>query len=78
MWKKSYEGEKDLVQGIILIAAALVHYQKAEDSICLSVLGRALDKLANATGEYHGINVDNLREQTRSIRDSGKIALFAI
>ena len=44
VWKNCYEGEKDLVQGIILIAAALVHFQKDEDEICLSIFGRALDK----------------------------------
>lgn len=78
VWKKCYEGEKDLVQGIILIAAALVHYQKAENTICLSVLGRAMDKLANSTGTYHDINVDMIRQKVDEIRNSGKISLFTI
>lgn len=78
VWKRCYEGERDLVQGIILIAAALVHYQKAEDSICLSVLGRGLEKLARASGHYHGINVDNLRQKVQSIRDTGRVLLFSI
>lgn len=78
VWKKCYEGERDLVQGIILVAAALVHYQKAEDSICISVLGRALDKLAHSNGIYHNINVDSLRQRVQSIINSGKISLFTI
>jgi len=78
VWKKCYEGERDLVQGIILVAAALVHFQKAEDSICLSVMGRALDKLAHSTGLYHGINVDSLRQSVQSIKNSGQISLFTI
>jgi len=78
VWKKCYEGEKDLVQGIILIAAALVHYQKAENTICLSVLGRAMDKLANSTGTYHDIDVDMMRQKVAEIRRSGQILLFTI
>ena len=40
-----YDDEKELIQGLILVAAALVHYQKYENVVCLSVLGRALKKL---------------------------------
>lgn len=78
VWKNCYEGEHDLVQGIILVAAALVHYQKFENSICLSVLGRALDKLAKSSGMYHGINIDTLRSKVQAIRNSEKISLFSI
>ena len=46
VWKKTHEGEKDLVQGIILVAAALVHYQKNENDICLSIMKRAMEKLS--------------------------------
>lgn len=78
VWKNSQEGEKDLVQGIILVAAALVHYQKGENMTCYSILGRALKKLANSTGMYHGINVDDIRERVAEMKDSKKIVLFTI
>ncbi|HEY8110860.1 MAG TPA: DUF309 domain-containing protein [Candidatus Nitrosotenuis sp.] len=78
VWKKCYEGERDLVQGIILVAAALVHYQKFENGICISVLGRGLDKLARSSGMYHGINIDELRNKVRMIINSEKISLFTI
>lgn len=78
VWKKSYEGEKELVQGIILVAAALVHYQKDENSICLSILNRAQDKLSRSGGMYHTIDVDKIRQKLSSIIDSGKISLFTI
>ena len=78
VWKNCYEGERDLVQGIILVAAALVHYQKFENDICLSILGRALDKLAKSNGTYHGINIDTLRNKVQAIRNSEKISLFSI
>ena len=78
VWKNCYEGERDLVQGIILVAAALVHYQKFENDICLSILGRALDKLAKSNGMYHGINIDTLRSKVQAIKNSEKISLFSI
>lgn len=78
VWKKCYEGEKDLVQGIILVAAALVHFQKNENQICLSILKRALDKLVNATGKYHNIDVDVLRNKVNTIITSGKIITFLL
>jgi hypothetical protein len=78
VWKKCYEGEKDLVQGIILVAAALVHYQKNENQICISILNRASSKLSNATGQYHNIDVDNLRNKVNEITTSRKITTFLI
>lgn len=78
VWKKSYEGEKELVQGIILIAAALVHYQKDENSICLSILNRAKEKLSRSSGMYHSIDVDAIRKNLDKIIDTGKIFVFTI
>ncbi|MFM8658774.1 MAG: DUF309 domain-containing protein [Candidatus Nitrosotenuis sp.] len=78
VWKKSYEGEKELVQGIILIAAALVHFQKAENLICLSILKRAEEKLSRSGGMYHDIDVDQMRKKLHQIIDSEKIFLFTI
>ena len=49
--KTSDGNEKFLVQGLILVAAGLVHYQKDEDSICISIFNRALEKLENSNGQ---------------------------
>ena len=78
VWKGCYEGEKDLVQGIILAAAGLVHYQKNEDAICVSIFGRALQKLARCTGTYHTIDVGNLRGRLDAMVRSGKISTFEL
>jgi len=78
VWKKCYEGERDLLQGIILVAASLVHYQKNENEICISILNRALKKLANTSGQYHNIDVDGLRNKVNEIITSGKITTFLI
>ncbi len=78
VWKQTYEGEKDLVQGIILVAAAFVHYQKDENQICLSIMGRAMEKLASSTGKYHGIDIDLFKKRVAGILSSGGISTFVI
>ena len=78
VWKESYEGEKDLLQGIILAAAGLVHYQKSQDSICLSIFGRALQKLAGCAGTYHTIDVERLRDRLDGMVSGGGISTFEL
>jgi hypothetical protein len=78
VWKKTHEGEKDLVQGIILVAAALVHYQKNENDICLSIMKRAMEKLSSSSGIYHDVDIDKFGKTTEEMISSGKIAPFMI
>ena len=75
-WKQCTGDEKELIQGLILVAAALVHYQKDENTICLSVLGRALKKLHSKSGEYYKINVDKVKQKTIEILDKKEIFTF--
>ena len=78
VWKNTFEQEKDLVQGIILVAAALVHYQKYENEICLSIMKRAMEKLSNATGRYDDFDIDHFRKTVEKIISSKKISPFMI
>ena len=75
-WKQSKGEEKELIQGLILVAAALVHYQKAEDDICLSVFGRALEKLHDKSGQYYKINVDDVKQKVIEMLDKKEIFTF--
>ena len=75
-WKQSIGDEKELIQGLILVAAALVHYQKAEDTVCLSVLCRALKKLHNKSGQYHQINIDTVKQKIIKMLDEKEIFIF--
>ena len=77
-WKKSSGEEKDLIQGLILVAAAMVHYQKYENDICISIFGRALEKIGEMTGLYHKIDLDLVRKKVTEIIRSGMIATFTI
>lgn len=78
VWKHSQGDERVLLNGIILVAAALVHYQKGEYSVCISILKRALDKLQNAYGHYHNIDIDLLKTHVMDIINSIRISKFEI
>lgn len=78
VWKKSAGTEKELLNGIILVAAALVHYQKDENEICLSIFQRALEKIGNTTGKYHKIDIDTLRNKVSTMIRTGVIKSFTI
>jgi hypothetical protein len=61
-WRKAEGAEKDVLQGLILIAAALVHLQKNKPEIALSVLGRAQEKLEGHQGNFFGVNLADLQQ----------------
>ena len=77
-WKHTQGDERTLLNGIILVAAALVHYQKGEQAICISILKRALVKLNNAYGNYHDIDIDSLKTQVTNMVNSAKVSIFKI
>ena len=78
VWKKAYGDEKDLLNGLILVAAALVHYQKNENDIALSIMRRALKKLAAANEKYFGIDVISIKSQVSEMVKSSIIENFRI
>ena len=77
-WQHTQGDERALLNGIILVAAALVHYQKGEQAICISIMKRALVKLNNAYGNYHDIDIDSLKTQVTNIINSSKVSSFKI
>jgi hypothetical protein len=78
VWKSAAGDEKRTLNGIILVAAAFVHDEKAETEICLSILRRALAKLENSQGLYFGIDIDMLATRVAQILSSGSISRFTI
>lgn len=74
VWKQAKGDEKKLLNGVILVAAALVHFQKGENEICMSILKRADDKIKSGKEEeYYRIKLDSLKENLRKIIDTGTI-----
>ena len=60
------------------MAAGLVHYQKDEDEICISIFNRALAKLENSNGEYYHINIDKIKETITKMINSKDVSSFLI
>ena len=78
VWKNCNGNEKFLVQGLILVAAGLVHYQKDEDSICISIFNRALAKLENSNGKYYNIDIDKIKQIVNEMINSKTVTSFLI
>ena len=78
VWKSIDGEEKRLINGLILVAAALVHYQKDEDEICISIFNRALEKLENSNGMYYGINIDRTKSLVSDMIKTKEISIFEI
>ena len=78
VWKNCIGNEKFLVQGLILVAAGLVHYQKDEDEICISIFNRALTKLENSNGQYHDIDIDKIKKTVTEMINSKEVSSFLI
>ena len=78
VWKNCTGDEKFLVQGLILVAAGLVHYQKDEDEICISIFNRAMSKLENSNGEYHNIDIDKIKNTVTEMINSKDVSSFLI
>lgn len=78
VWKDCYGREKEIVQGIILLAVAFAHSQKDDYLIGLGMLGRALEKLGNSPAMYQDIDVDMIRSKIISMQKSKTLTIFEI
>ena len=69
IWHPAKGAERDIVQGLILSAAGLVHAQKDRNETSLNMLRRAREKLG-AEPTYEGVNLDDIRQNLdRILRD---------
>lgn len=77
-WKKCYGREKEVIQGIILVAVAFAHCQKNDDSIGIGMFGRALEKIGDFKGKFHNIDVDRIKKLITDMRKTRQITRFQI
>ena len=79
IWKESHGEEKQLLNGLILVCAAFVHYQKDEYNVCLSILERSMIKFSTVKKSiYYGINIDEIIKRITEILQNKEIVLFKI
>ena len=77
-WRRAEGSEKEILQGIILTAAALVHLQKNDETVALSIMKRAEGKLAGHEGRHWGVDVPALRGTLAKMIESRRIEFFRI
>lgn len=78
VWKNTVGSERDLLNGIILVAAALVHYQKGELAICISIMKRALVKLDKSYDKYYEVDMDSLKKKVTDMVNSNTVSNIKI
>jgi hypothetical protein len=75
-WKKHKRGtpEKEVLQGLILLAAAYVHKQRGEEDVAFSVLRRAATHLGNfPRSVYVGLDIGVLRTRIDAALSKGLV-----
>jgi hypothetical protein len=78
IWKESLGTEKKILNGLILIDAAFVHFQKNEIGIFISILKRSLEKLQESHGKFYYINLDDVKISINHLIDSHDYNTFKI
>jgi hypothetical protein len=78
IWRESTGTEKRIINGIILIDAAFVHYQKNEYSVFISILKRSVEKLQDCFGMFYRLNLDEIKEDLNRQIDKNNSYVFKI
>ena len=78
IWKESLGIEKRVLNGLILINAAFVHFQKNEIRVFISILKRSLEKLQESHGKFYNINLDEIKNSLNKLIESHNYNTFKI
>jgi hypothetical protein len=78
VWRPAVGEERRLVQGIILVCAALVHEQRDERDVALGIYRRAMPQISWPEKTYHGIDVGRLRKNVERSLAKGYLPPFKI
>jgi len=78
VWKQCFGREKEMVQGIILVAVAFAHAQENDYKIGIGMLSRALEKLGSSPSTYYSIDVDRIRQKSVEMQQANNLTIFEI
>ncbi|MDG6901682.1 MAG: DUF309 domain-containing protein [Nitrososphaerota archaeon] len=78
VWRSKQGQERRLLQGVILVCAALVHHQKGNDDVAMGVLRRAAAQLDYPEGTYGGFDLARLRRSVSGMIGTGKFGAFSL
>jgi len=77
IWHPAKGSEKEIIQGLILTAAGLVHAQKDRIETSLNMLRKAKDKLGQDKN-YEGVNLEHVRQKINEMIQSREPKPFKI
>ncbi|MBA3977866.1 MAG: DUF309 domain-containing protein [Nitrosopumilus sp.] len=78
IWKESTGLEKRILNGIILIDAAFVHFQKNELDVSISILKRSVEKLRGGLEMFYNLNLNEIKEDLGNIIEKNHPYTFKI
>jgi len=78
IWRNAKGDDKKILHGIILLAAAFVHYQKGRKEISLSILKRAYDELNNYNQNYNGFDLKYINKKIKEMIEKKEIEFFKL
>jgi hypothetical protein len=78
IWRPARGKERLLLQGMILVCAAMVHVQRGEPDVALGIYKRALPQIMWDAESYHGVDVPRLRERVKESLARGEFPPFRI
>jgi uncharacterized protein len=76
VWKGSEGQPKNLLNGLILIDAAYVHFQKGENAIFFSILNRSLEKFKVYPEYFYDINIKFLLKDISKIIRTKNVSII--
>ncbi len=78
VWKDSKGQTKNLLNGLILVDAAYVHFQKGENAIFFSILNRSLEKFGDYLEYFYDINMELLLKDINKIIHTKSVSIIKI
>ncbi|MEO8399875.1 MAG: DUF309 domain-containing protein [Ignavibacteriaceae bacterium] len=78
VWKDSKGPTKSLLNGLILVDAAYVHFQKGENGIFFSILNRSMEKFKDYSEYLYNINMEFLLEDINKIMHTKRVSIIKI
>jgi len=76
-WRTATGAERKILQGIILLAASLVHLQKDDSEVALSIMKRANVKLPQE-GTCYSIDLTKLKQRVNKLLSEGHPAFLKL
>ena len=78
VWKDSKGQTKNLLNGLILVDAAYVHFQKGENAIFFSILNRSLEKFKDYSEYFYDIDMEFLLKDINKIIRTKSVSIIKI